>query len=146
MRGFFAAVFVLLIIAVGLGFYLHWFGVSVDKEKMNEDLTVAKADIKGVEKGIENKVHSAKDGSATTASGGQTATGKVSKVELADDRFQMTTTDNKDVTIYLDASSKVRLKGAESKLEALEREDEVKVAYDIKDGKNLATSVTANRK
>jgi hypothetical protein len=146
MRGVFAVLIVLVALGLGLGLYMHWFGVTVDKEKMKDDTAEARDKVKGLEKRIEDKVAQGKENVGTKGSGGQTATGKVNKVEVADSRFQMTTTDNKDVTVYTDAASELRLKDEGFKLEDLRPEDDVTVAYDVKDGKNLATSVTVNRK
>jgi hypothetical protein len=75
----------------------------------------------------------------------KTATGRVTKVEAAANRFLMATADNEESTIYLAPSSHLRLNDKEVKLEELRAEDEVEVAYDLKGGKNLATSVTVSR-
>jgi Na+-transporting methylmalonyl-CoA/oxaloacetate decarboxylase gamma subunit len=146
MRRVFAVLIVLVALGIGLGMYLHWFGVTVDKEKMKEDTAEAKDKVKELGKEIGKKVDHATEKSGTKDSESQTATGKVGKVEAADSRFQLTTADNKDVTVYTDSSSVLRLKGEEFKLEDLRRDDDVQVAYGVKDGKNLATSVTVNRK
>jgi hypothetical protein len=146
MRGVCAVLIVLVALGLGLGVYLNWFGMTVDKEKIKDDTAGARDKVNGLEKRIEDKVAQAKEKAGTKGSGGQAATGKVNKVEVADSRFEMTTTDSKDVTVYTDASSELRLNGEGFKLENLRLADDVTVAYDVKDGKNLATSVTVNRK
>jgi hypothetical protein len=149
MRAFLVVLGVLILGGVALGFYQGWFHLTVNKEKMKEDTEGAKEKLQGLGKKTEEKadktVDNAKEQPGTTSSGPKTATGRVKKVEAADNRFLMTTADNKELAVYTDPSSRLRLNDKEVKLEHVRLEDEVEVAYDLKDGKNLATSVTVNR-
>ncbi len=146
MRAVCAVLIVLAALGLGMGLYLHWFSVTVDKERITEDTAEARDKVSGLGKQIEAKIDSAKEKSATKGSESQTAAGKVNKVEVADNRFQMTTTGNKEVTVYTNTSSELRLNGEAFTLEELQRDDNVRVTYDVMDGKNLATSVTVSRK
>ena len=58
----------------------------------------------------------------------------------------ITTTDHKEVTMHTDRSSKLWRNDQEEVMERLQVGDEVDVAYDLKDGMNLVTTVSANRK
>jgi hypothetical protein len=123
---------------VALGYYQGWFSVKVDKDKIKEDKEQFKEKFGETVDKIRGKT-------GTDRSNVETATGKVEKIEAADNRFLMTTIDNKNLTVYTGPSSKLRLNDREVKLEDLQADDEVKVAYEINEGQNLATSVTANR-
>lgn len=128
MRAFLVVLAVLIVAGVGLAFYQDWFHLTVNKGKMAAD------------------IEKVKDKTGTASSGTKTATGRVTRVEAADDRFRMTTADDKEMTVYTGPSSKLRLNDREVKLDQLRADDDVKVAYDLKDGNNLATSVTIDRK
>jgi hypothetical protein len=136
---------------VALGFYQDWFRLSVNKEKMREDTEGAKERVRGLGQQAKDRAEQtadkAEDKAGTKGPGIiKTATGRAKKVEAGDNRFLMTTTDDKELTMYTGPSSKLRLNDQEVKLEDLQVKDDVKVAYDLQDGKSLATSVTANRK
>ena len=150
MRGLLAVLVVLVVAGVGLGFYWDWFGLTVNKDKMNSDTEGAKESVRALGKKIGDRgkaaVDKAEGKSGTGAAGAKGATGKVKQVEADDSRFLMTTADNKQLTVYTDPSSKLRLNDQELKLDGLHVDDQVEVAYDLKDGKNLATSVTVSRK
>jgi hypothetical protein len=149
MRAFLVVLVLLVAAGVGLGFYLDWFGLTVNTDKMNEDTEGAKDNLRELGKKIKDKTNAAvakaKEKNGTPAADVKTATGKVKTVEAADSHFLMTTADNTEMTVYTDASSKLRLNDEEFKLDRLQVGDEVKVGYDLKEGKNLATSVTVKR-
>lgn len=149
MRTFLVVLLLLVGGGVALGFYQDWLHLTVNKDKMQEDTDGARANMNGLGRQIKEKTEEtldkAREKTGTQGSGMTTATGKVGKVEAADNRFQMRTTGNQELTIYMDASSSFRLNDQQVKMEYLQVGDEVKVAYDVKDGKNLAITVTANR-
>ena len=149
MRAILIVLAALVVGGIALGFYQDWFSLTVDQDKMREDAEQAKEDLQGVGKQIKEKVQGtgdkAREETGPKGSGIKTVTGRVTKVEAAANRFLMATADNGELTIYLDPSSHLRLNDQEVKLEELQVKDEVEVAYDLKDGKNLATSVTVNR-
>src|SRR5437588_8739605 len=150
MRAFLVVLVVLGVAGVGLGFYLDWFGLTVDQDKMSADTAGAREKVQALGKkigeGSKAAVDKAGGKTGTGDAGARSATGKVKQVEADDSRFLMTTADNKQLTVYTNASSKLRLNDHEFTLAGLHVEDEVEVAYDLKDGKNLATSVTVSRK
>jgi hypothetical protein len=136
------AVLVVLVVGgvVALGYSREWFHLTVNEDKIQEDTDAAKNKVQGLGKEIGKK---AEEGTGAKSSGTQSATGSVKKVEADDGRFLMSTTDEKQLTVYTGPSSKLRLNDREVGLEDLRIGDEVKVDYDSKDRKNLATSVTA---
>jgi len=149
MRGFLIVLAVLVVGAVGLAFYQDWFHLTVNRDKLKEDTAEAKEHLQGLGKQAKDKAGGAADQvkGQTGAEGSavKTATGRVTKVAAADGHFLMTTADHKELTMYTDSSSRLRLNDQEVKLEQFQVEDEVKVAYDLQGGKNVATSVTGNR-
>jgi len=149
MRTFLVVLAVLVVAGVGLGFYLDWFGLTVNQDKMSADTEGARENVRALGKKIGDQGKAAVDKAGgktgTSTAGAKSATGKVQQVEADDSRFVMTTADNKQLTVYTDPSSKLRLNDREFTLAGLHVKDEVEVAYDLKDGKNLATSVTVSR-
>jgi Cu/Ag efflux protein CusF len=136
MRVFLIVLAVLVVGVVALGFYQDWFHLTVNRDRIEEDAASAKKVVQGLGKQL--------GGKATQTE--SPATGKITKVDAAGSRFLMTTADSKELTMYTDRSSKVRLNDQEVELDGLRAEDAVTVAYDRKDGKNLATSVDVNRR
>jgi hypothetical protein len=145
----FFALIVLVALAIGLGFYMGWFtvlqrqgpvqkvtlGVQVDTEKIKQDTEAAKA--KGIGKTLTEKVQG--------LTKGETVKGSVVKVEAAEQRFTLMTGDRKELTITMGPSAKIRLKESELHLNDLKAGDVVSVVYQVKDGKNVAESVTVER-
>jgi Cu/Ag efflux protein CusF len=154
MRTFLIGVVVVVILLVGgvaaWGFTHEWFGLTVNEAKIEKDTEGARDKVQGLGKQIKDKaeetVEKVKEKTGTSSSGVKTATGTVKKVEAADNRFLMTTADRTELTVYTNPSSTLRLNDQQVLLEDLRIGDEVKVNYDLKDQKDLATSVTANRK
>jgi hypothetical protein len=135
--------------AVALGYSRDWYHLTVNEDKVKGDTDEAKKKLQELGEQVKDKagetVDKAKEKTRTRSSGGKTATGQVKKVEAADNRFLMTTTDNTDLTVYTDHSSTLRLHDQQIGLEDLRVGDEVKVNYDFKDQKDLATAVTVTR-
>jgi flagellar basal body-associated protein FliL len=85
MRGFLIAIAVLVAVVIGLGFYLGWFTFGVNQDKIG-------ADIKTVQ---------------TTFTGKSEArTGTVRAVEVAEDRFTLSTAGDPETTALLAGGSK----------------------------------------
>jgi hypothetical protein len=154
MRAFLIGLVVLVFLVVGgvaaWGFSHEWFGLTVNEAKIENDTEGARDKVQGLGKQIKDKaeetVDKVKEKTGTTSSGVKMATGTVKKVEAADNRFLMTTADSTELTVYTNPSSTLRLNDQQVGLEDLRIGDQVKVDYDFKDRKDLATSVTANRK
>src|SRR5438067_135781 len=117
MRSFLVVLAVLGLLVVGgvvaLGFSRDWFHLTVNEEKMRADTDEAKEKVQAVGKQIKDKagdaVDQAKEGTGKTGPGIRTATGRVKKVEAADNRFLMTTADSTELTVHMDPSSTLRL-------------------------------------
>jgi hypothetical protein len=135
---------VLLVVVIGVGFYRGWFAfttehkegqdnkvglkVEIDKDKIKSDAEAARNKVRGV---------------GETVTGGKTMEGTL--VKVADGSFTMMDPANNEVSFQLEPSAKVRLRDADTRLPSLQAGDHVTVAYHEKDGKNMATSVTADR-
>jgi hypothetical protein len=153
MRAFLVVLAVLGVLVVGgvvaLGFSRDWFHLTVNEDKMRADTDEAKEKVQAVGKQIKDKagdaVDQAKEGTAKKGPGIKTATGRVKKVEAADNRFLMTTADSTELTVHMDPSSTLRLNDQQVGLEDLRIGDEARVDYDLKEGQALAGSVTVNR-
>jgi cytoskeletal protein RodZ len=153
MRALLTVIVVLAVLVVGgfvaLGFSRGWFNLTVNEAKMKEDSDEAKEKVQGLGKQIKDKagetVEKARERTGTTKSAVETASGSVKKVEATDNRFLMTTADHTELTVYTNTSSTIRLNDQQVGLGDLRIGDAVKVDYDLKGGKDLATSVTANR-
>jgi hypothetical protein len=147
------ALIVLIVVFVGLGFYLNWFEFSagrntqddkkvtlkldVDTAKIKEDTATAKD--KAKEMG--DKLKSNVDTSLAT----ETAKGSIVRVEEADRRITLMSDTNKELTIQMESSSKVRVKDADVQLKDLKVGDRVTVVYKSKEGRNIAQTVTVER-
>ena len=149
MRAFLIVLALLVAGGVALGFYRDWFHLTVNTDKMKEDTAGAREKVRGLGKQAEDKAEEPADAagekSGPKGSGSHTAAGRVQRVEAGDNCFLLTTTDDRDLTLYTGPSSKLRLNDRDVKWEHLRVKDEVEVTYDRKGGKNLATSVTVHR-
>jgi len=137
MRAFLVA----LLVVVGLAFYQVWLHPAENKGKitrMTEDTGQAQERLQSLG-GVEEQT-------GPRESDKQTALGWVKKIEAADRCFLMTTLDNEKLTVHLAPSTTLDLNGREITLTDLRAGDQVKVAYDIQDGKITATSITVERR
>jgi hypothetical protein len=153
MRYVFLTALVLIAAVLGLGFYLEWFKVwtkpgSPDGQKVTLGLEVDKARIQEDTQAAQRRAQefgAAVRKSLSALAGAETVKGKVVKVEETDQRFTLTTADNKELTIQVDPSSKLRLNDTEVQTKDLQAGDRVTVVYQVKDGNNIAQSVTIER-
>lgn len=153
MRGFLIFLALLAVLVVGgvvvLGFSRDWFSLAVNQEKIKEDTDEAKDKLHDLGQQIKDKAGKTTDKTetktGTQAAGAKTVSGKVKKLEVADNRFLMTTADNGELTVYTDPSSTLQRDDQPVGLADLRVGDRVEVNYVVKDGKDLATSVTARR-
>jgi Cu/Ag efflux protein CusF len=145
MRKFLLTLIVLIAIFVGVGFYLGWFVVSMDRNvdgngKITVSLDINPAKISGTTQAVAQKADQIKekiDGHGNA----ETVKGTIAKVEPAAKRVVVTSGD-KEVTIVVEPTSKVRLNDADIKLDDLRVGDHINAVYDVKDGQNIARSVT----
>jgi hypothetical protein len=141
-----------LCVFAGIGLYLHWFTISasrtdgkesdihlsVNEGKVKEDMNTVKEEIKhGAEK-VNEKVHG--------LSGGKTLEGTIQKVETA--RQELTILDNRkqEVTIKVDAATKIKIADKDGSFGDLGADDTVSVEYEAgKDG-NVAKTIAVQKK
>jgi lipopolysaccharide export LptBFGC system permease protein LptF len=128
------ALLVAILILIALGFYQDWLHPATNQ--MNADTGKERSQSLG---GVEEQP-------GAKQSGNETALGWVKKVEATDHSFSMTTLDNEKLTVYAGHSTTLKLNGREITLADLEVGDQVRVAYDIKDGRIAATSITVDRR
>jgi hypothetical protein len=119
MRAFVIVLIVLAAAFIGLGFYLNWFTLTVDKEKMGKDTTTAKDAVKDVFTG-------------------KVAKGTVKTVAEPENGFTLTSAAGPEMKFWRNKEG--------GKLADLKAGDAVTVKFREKDGKNEATSVTIERK
>jgi hypothetical protein len=135
---------VLLVAVIGLGFYRGWFTFTTDHKdgpdnKVGLHVEIDKDKIKSDAETARNKVRGVGD----SVGAGKTMEGTL--VKVSDGAFTMMDAANNEVSFQVEPSAKVRLRDADARLASLQAGDHVTVAYHEKDGKNLATSVTADR-
>jgi hypothetical protein len=152
MRAIRIIVLLLLVALVGLGFYRDWFHftreqspedgkeavrLEVNKDKIQQDLNKAKQQAGKIGAEVKDKlsVHS------TT----ETAKGAITKVEDANHHFLLRTSEQKELTIQVEPTSRIRLRDTQIQLQDLRVGDQVTVTYQVKEGKNIAQTVTVER-
>lgn len=147
MRGLFT---LLVVVAICVAFYLGWFKftmqhdpnddrtteltLKVNKEKIKEDTEAARNKLKQTDEKAKDKV---------AALPVQNAKGKVVRVE--EKQFTLTTADDKELTVQVNASTKLELKNATMSLKELRPGDQVIVTYTVIDGNNVAQHVSVER-
>jgi hypothetical protein len=150
MRKFLWTLIVLIAIVVGVGFYLGWFVGSIDRNadgdgKITVSLDINPAKIWGTTQKVAQKAeqvgHDVKDKIGGHGNA-ETVKGTIAKVEPAAKRVVVTTSGDKEVSIVVEAASKVRRNDTEIKLDDLRVGDHINADYDVKDGQNIARSVT----
>jgi hypothetical protein len=141
-------VLIALFVAVAVfGFYLNWFNVSTrhdaeDDNKVTVGLEIDKDRIKQDTEAARRKAQDLADKTKNARTGAETAKGTIVRVEEQDQRLTVMTTENKELTIQMDSSSKVRIKAREAPLTELREGDRVTVVFEVKNGHNIARSVT----
>src|SRR5208283_6181185 len=102
MRRFLIVVLVLVVGGIGLAFYQDWLHLTVNRGKMEADTEGAKEKLLGLGKTNQANAAGAVDPTRekpqVKGAGLKNVTGRVDKVESADHRFSITTTDHKEVT------------------------------------------------
>jgi hypothetical protein len=136
----------------GVGLYLNWFTISasrtdgkdpdvhlsVNKEKVKEDLNVVKEDVKYGAGKVAEKVHS--------LTGEKTLEGPIQHIDAA--KQQLTLLDNKkqDVTIQVDAATKIKIADKDGSFGDLAADDAASVKYEAKKDGNVAKTITVQKK
>jgi hypothetical protein len=128
------AILVAIVVLVGLGVYLNW---SQPAANMADDTP-------GRERS--QSLAGVQQRAGARESGKETALGWVKKVDATEHCFRMTTVDNEKLTVGTDHATRFRLNDREITLADLEIGDQVRVAYDIINGKIAATAITVDRR
>src|SRR5690348_17210683 len=124
MRAFFLTILAVIVIVIGLGFYLGWFQVhtardnenkvhvtlDVNRNKIDQDTQKARESAGRVANKVKEGVQGAAAGVAK-AIHTHRAKGEVMAVNEADSRVTVRTEDNKTLTVRTEASTKIRRNG-----------------------------------
>lgn len=129
---------VTILVLAGLAFYQVWLHPAENQGKIKEDTGQAQQRAQSLGR-VEEPTGARK-------SGDETALGWVKRVEAAVQCFLMTTLDNEKLTVHTSPSTTLKVNGREITLADLQVGDQVRVAYDIKDGQIVATSITVDRR
>jgi len=140
-----------LCLAAGVGLYLHWFTISasspdgkdpdvhlsVNKDKVKEDMNTVKEDVKYGAGKVAEKVH---------LSGEKTLVGPIHHLDA--DKQQLTLLDNQkqDVAIQVDAATKIKIADKDGTFADLAADDPVSVKYEAKKDGNVAKTITVQKK
>jgi hypothetical protein len=149
--GTFGLIVLCLCVLGGVGLYLKWFTISAsnDGNEPNVHLSVNKpkidSDIKAMEKSVANgeekvveKVHS--------LLGEKTIAGTIHQMESS--KQELTILDNKkqEVTIKVDAATRITIAGKSSSFSDLTADDSISVNYEAKKDGNFARTITVLKK
>jgi hypothetical protein len=143
MVRFLAFLIVLAAIAVGAGYYLNWFNVNVNEDKIQHDTAAAQEKVNELSTKAKEYIHRDKDNAAPGEP--QTARGQVKALDLGDNRFVLQTDGSKDVTFYTEPATEVMRDDQRGRPGDLKVGDKAVVVYQVKDGKKVAESITANK-
>jgi len=115
-------------VVAGVGYYRGWFNfaASVNEDKIKEDLHTVKDKVHdlGHDKTIDGTIH-------------QIGTGQ--ELTIRDSQ-------KKDVTIKVDAATKIKIGDKDSPFSDLKTDDPVSVKYEAKKDENVARTITVSKK
>jgi len=141
-----------LLVVGGVGLYFQWFSISAsstDSGKPDIHVNVNKAkfqeDMKTVKEGAKHGAEKVKE-AAHSLLGEKTVEGTIHQIETA--RQEMTVLDNEkqDVTIKVDATTKIMIGDKDCAFSDLKADDPVSVLYEATRGGNAARTITVSRK
>jgi hypothetical protein len=155
MRAFLVTVLVVIVIVVGLGFYLGWFQIhttrdsdnkvhvtlDVNRNKIDQDTQKAREGAAKVGNQVTEGVKKAA-GNVAKAINTHRAKGDVVSVAEADSRVTVRTEDNKTLTVKAEPTTKIRRNGVEAGMDSLTQGDHVLIEYREENGDNVASSIT----
>ena len=144
-RNLFAFLFVVIAIAAGVGYYLEWYHVSMNKEKNSLEVTLDKEKVNSDAKSAEKSVNNL----AKTDPSKKEHTIKGSIVEVRTDGFTVQSDNTQKTAILTENKSQIKLQTAGSKSEIHVQDikigDRVTVTYGSEGEKNVADLVTVER-
>lgn len=140
MGRFLAFLILLAAVAAGVGYYRGWFKISVDEGQIKHDTQAAQEKVKELGQEAKQAVTGEK-----TPAGPTTASGQIKQLAPTGDHLILETADKTDLTVYLDAATKVTRNNKPTKLRTIKPGEKAEVVYQAKDGKNVAQSITLHR-
>jgi hypothetical protein len=145
--GFFGTIglFVLcLCVLAGVGLYLNWFSISASNtDNKTPDVHVSvntpriEADVNTVKKGVAEEYHS--------LLGEKTVKGTIQQVETAKQELTIKDNPKQDVTVKVDATTKIKVGDKDGSFSDLQIDDPVSVLYDAKKDGNVAKTITVSK-
>lgn len=156
MRGFIAFLAVALLVGVGAAWWFQWWNVSTgpsDKGKSEVRLTVdkdkVKHDVATAEDKIKEGVHGFKPGhheKDKTLVQGAPVTGTIRTIAADNRSLTMMNDKNEEVTVRMDAATRVRVGDKEGTLADLRIGDRAAVTYESDKEDRVAKSVTLEKR
>jgi len=116
-------------VVAGVGYYRGWFNfaASVNEDKIKEDLHTVK-----------DKVHD--------VTHDKTIVGTIQQIGTTGQEFTIRDNQNKDMTIKVDAATKIKIGDKDSPFSDLKTDDPVSVKYEAKKDENVARMITVSKK
>jgi len=151
LLGTFGLVVLCLCVVAGVGLYFKWFTISasndnnepdvhlsVNKPKIDSDIKSVKKSVATGEEKVAEKVHN--------LLGEKTIAGTIHQIESS--KQELTILDNKkqDVTIKVDAATRITIADKSSYFSDLTTDDSVSVKYEAKKDGNFAKTITVPKK
>jgi hypothetical protein len=134
MRAILLALLLVVVVVLGVGFYLGWFHLSArhdaatDQVHLVFDINRGKIEQDAKKAGAPKESHQAK--------------GQVVEIDEATSRLSIRTADEKTLTIQAEPSTMIRRDGVDVGMDSLTQGDRVLVLYREENGKNVAESIT----
>jgi len=135
MIGFVA---VCLVVLAGVGLYLDWFSITLNKPKVKEDVKAVEEGAKHGATAVTDKVHD--------MLGEKTIVGPIHEIATAKQELTILDKEKQDVTIKVVASTSIKIGDKDGSFSDLTADDPVSVKYEAKKDGNVAKTITAQKK
>ena len=151
MRAFFIVVVLVLVVGCGLAYWLNWWRidtapntvqVTVDKDKMNEDVKAAQGTITEDVKDLKEGVH--KKGEAQ--SHGLLVEGTIRAIDASNHKLTVMNDKKEEFAVKTDAATRIHVGDKEGTLADLKVGDSATVTYETAKGDKVAKSVTVKKR
>jgi hypothetical protein len=148
---------VVLVIGCGTAYWLHWWRIStvpsndnsktevrltVDKDKMTEDVNAAKGTIKDDVQGLKEKTHEKRK----TPSSGQSVEGTIHTLDPSNLKLTVMSDMNEEVRVRTETATRIRVGDKEGTLADLKIGDAVIVTYELDKGEKVAKTITVKKR
>jgi hypothetical protein len=142
MLRFFGLLLVVVLVCVGLGWYLDWFHMSssATTSTVELDKAKAKADIKAVE----NKAEQVAEKVKSKVQASTTDSGTVAAVDASTRMLTLTTANDRKIAIEIRDDSVIRVGGKPGRITDLLPNQAATCVHKVEDGKNVCVSLTVN--